>query len=64
LILALPLPIPLTNVLAAIPILILGFGLLEEDGIAIVIAYFFALICFTAFFLMVWLSKVGLHLIK
>lgn len=48
--LSLPLPIPMTNMLAAMPILFIGFGLLENDGIAIAIAYCLALICFLAFF--------------
>lgn len=37
--LALPLPIPLTNLLSAFPILALGLGLLEDDGLFILIGY-------------------------
>lgn len=47
--LALPIPLPMANMLPAIPIFIMGFGFLEDDGIAILIGYFFALICFSAF---------------
>ncbi len=49
LILALPLPIPMTNLLAASPILCLGLGLLEDDGVFILISYALALVCFSAF---------------
>jgi len=48
--LALPLPIPFSNMLAAIPILLIGLGLLEDDGTAILLGYTFALACSLAFF--------------
>ncbi len=38
--LSLPLPIPLSNMLAALPILFLGLGILEEDGVIILFSYF------------------------
>lgn len=47
--LALPLPIPFTNLLSAIPILCIGLGLLEDDGLFILIAYFIAALCFATF---------------
>ncbi len=37
--LALPLPIPLTNLIAAWSILIISIGLLEEDGIFVLVGY-------------------------
>lgn len=53
--LSLPLPIPMTNLLAATPILLIGLGLLEDDGVAIIIGYILALICFSVFiFLFFW----------
>lgn len=54
--LALPLPIPFTNLLAAWPILFIGLGLLEDDGYAIMVGYFLAMICFTAFVLLFFLG--------
>jgi hypothetical protein len=58
--LALPLPIPLTNMLTAIPICCLGLGLLEDDGIAVIVAYIFALIGFSAFGAIIYLGGIGL----
>lgn len=43
LLLSLPLPVPFTNLLAAIPVLCIGLGLLEDDGVFILIGYFFTL---------------------
>jgi hypothetical protein len=40
LLLALPLPIPLTNLLSAYPLLAFGLGILWKDGLFILIAYF------------------------
>lgn len=39
LLLSLPLPIPFTNMVVAVPILFFGLGLLEEDGLFIILAY-------------------------
>ena len=49
LLLALPLPLPLTNLFSAFPILFMGFGLLEEDGVCILISYALSLLCFAFF---------------
>lgn len=59
--LALPLPIPFTNVPAAIPVLLMGLGMLEDDGLFVILGYaasFFALGFFVALF---WFGKYGLH---
>lgn len=56
-VLALPLPIPMTNMLAALPILALGLGLLEDDGVAIIIGYFLAVVCFGGFIALILLGK-------
>ncbi len=53
--LALPLPVPFTNIFAAFPIMILSIGLLEEDGLLILISYFFSLMS-TLFFLFLFLG--------
>jgi hypothetical protein len=53
--LSLPLPIPFTNLLSAVPILCIGLGILEDDGVFILLGYFFALVCFSAFIgLFIW----------
>lgn len=49
--LSLPLPIPFTNLISAIPILCFGLGLLEDDGVAILIGYLLTIICFIYFFI-------------
>lgn len=55
--LSLPLPIPFTNMLAALPIIFIGFGLLEDDGVFIIIGYFFAAFCLIAFVSLFLLGK-------
>lgn len=47
--LALPLPIPFTNLFAAFPILAFGLGLLEDDGVMIIIAYVLFFLCIAVF---------------
>lgn len=46
--LALPLPIPFTNIFSAFPILAIGLGLLEDDGLFLVIGYILALMALFA----------------
>jgi hypothetical protein len=43
--LALPLPIPFSNMLAALPLLLLGLALLEDDGLFLVAGYLAAIPC-------------------
>lgn len=57
LLLLLPLPIPFTNMLTAFPIFCIGIGLLEDDGIFILIGYFFTLVCFSMFIGLIILGK-------
>lgn len=59
LLLALPLPIPFTNLLAAYPILAFGLGILEDDGVMILIGYLLSLLCFSVFMALVWFGKEG-----
>ncbi len=47
--LALPLPIPLTNLFAAYPILAFGLALLEDDGVMIIVAYILFFLCLAVF---------------
>ncbi|MGZ3632754.1 MAG: exopolysaccharide biosynthesis protein [Parachlamydiaceae bacterium] len=49
LLLLLPLPIPGTNMLTALPILCLGLGLLEDDGLLIIAGYLLAALCLGMF---------------
>jgi len=39
LLLALPLPIPFSNLLVALPLVAFGLGLLEDDGLLVIVAY-------------------------
>jgi len=55
--LALPLPIPLSNLTAAWSILFIGLGLLKDDGVFILIGYFFSLFAFGSFVAMIFLVK-------
>ncbi|KAF3362760.1 putative exopolysaccharide synthesis protein [Chlamydiales bacterium STE3] len=61
--LALPLPIPFSNTVSALPLACFGLALLEDDGLFILIAYFFTLICFTFFVLLAWFGKSGITFI-
>lgn len=55
-ILAMPIPIPLTNMLPAIPILMISLGLLEDDGLFIIIGYILFLLCIFIFGILFWLG--------
>lgn len=57
--LAMPIPIPFTNLMSAFPLLILGLGLLEDDGLLIIIAYLWAFLTFGFF---IGLIIAGKHL--
>lgn len=52
--LALPLPIPLTNILVAAPIVFLGLGLLEDDGIFVILGYLFSFLAIGFFGSILW----------
>ena len=58
--LALPLPIPFTNIPAAIPILMLGLGMLEDDGLFVVFGYAGAFFALGLFFALFWFGGIGL----
>jgi hypothetical protein len=53
--LALPLPIPLTNIITAWSILLIAFGILEKDGLFILLGYLLSLLTL-AFFLIIAIS--------
>ncbi len=50
LLLSLPFPIPFSNVIVAWPIVILALGLLERDGLLILLAYALSLVAYAFFF--------------
>lgn len=47
--LALPLPIPFTNTVPAVPIVLNTIGLLEEDGVVVFLSYLFFVFCLAFF---------------
>lgn len=55
--LALPLPVPFSNLIAAWSILFIGLGLLKDDGVFILIGYFLSLMAFAYFLGMILLIK-------
>ncbi len=59
--LALPLPIPLTNILVAAPIVFLGLGLLEDDGLFVIVGYFFSFIAIGFFGSILWYGFAALR---
>lgn len=63
LLLALPLPIPFSNTLSAIPLVFFGIALLEDDGLFLILAYILAIFCFAFFTILIWFGKSGIALI-
>lgn len=59
--LALPLPIPFSNVIVAFPILLLGLALLEDDGAFVIVAYVISLAAVVAFLALVWAGGIGIE---
>ncbi|HZR47818.1 MAG TPA: exopolysaccharide biosynthesis protein [Candidatus Manganitrophaceae bacterium] len=60
--LMLPLPIPFTNMLPAVSIVLLAAGMMEEDGAAILAGYIAAVISMTYFIFLLWVGKAGVKL--
>lgn len=61
LILALPLPIPFTNILMAGPIVLIGVALLEDDGLLLSVAYALSTLSFVYLFLLIWLGDASIR---
>lgn len=59
--LALPLPIPFTNTLPAISILLLAAGMMEKDGLLVLLGYFSAVLAWAYLALFLLLGKVGIQ---
>lgn len=54
------LPIPFTNILAAVPILLIGLGMLEDDGVFVLFGYAAAFFVFGLFAAVFWVGKAGI----
>lgn len=59
--LMLPLPIPFTNTLPALSIVMLAAGMMEEDGAAIVGGYLIAVATWAYFIFLWWVGKAGVE---
>lgn len=59
--LALPLPIPFTNTLPAISILLLSAGMMERDGLLVLLGYLAGLLAWIYLFLFLFFGKVGVQ---
>lgn len=59
--LLLPLPIPFTNMLTALPIFCIGVGLLEDDGYFIILGYVLAGICLAVFTELAYLGRSAIY---
>lgn len=60
-VLALPLPIPLSNTLPALGALLLALGAMEEDGLFLLLGWALALAAWVALSVLCWMGKIGLH---
>lgn len=58
--LALPLPIPFTNLLAAYPLLFFGLAIIEDDGCMILMSYGLSFVCFIFFLTLLFFGKEAL----
>jgi hypothetical protein len=56
---AIPLPLPFNNLVAALPILLLGFSLLERDGALVLVSYLAFIPCFFYYGALIYLGHAG-----
>jgi hypothetical protein len=56
---AIPLPLPFNNLVAALPILLLGLSLLERDGALVIVSYLASIPCFLYYGALVYLGHAG-----
>lgn len=54
-----PLPVPFSNTVVAIPIFLCGLGLLEEDGLLVLLGYMAVVPCVVYYGAVVWLGQEG-----
>ncbi len=58
-----PLPVPFSNTVVALPIFLTGLGLLERDGLFVLLGYGAALPCFIYYGGIIWLGEEGVQLV-
>jgi hypothetical protein len=56
---AVPLPLPFNNLVAALPILLLGLSLLERDGALVIVSYLASIPCFIYYSGLIYLGHAG-----
>jgi hypothetical protein len=56
---AIPLPLPLNNLVAALPVLLLGLSLLEKDGMLVIASYLASIPCFIYYGTLIYLGNAG-----
>jgi hypothetical protein len=56
---AVPLPLPFNNLVAALPILLLGLSLLERDGLLVIVSYLSSILCIVYYGALVYLGHAG-----
>jgi hypothetical protein len=56
---AIPLPLPFNNLVAALPILLLGLSLLEKDGALVIASYLASIPCFIYYGALIYLGNAG-----
>jgi hypothetical protein len=54
-----PIPIPFNNLVAALPILLLGLSLLERDGLLVIVSYLSSILCFIYYGALIYLGHAG-----
>jgi hypothetical protein len=54
-----PIPLPLNNLVAAFPILLLGLSLLERDGLLAIVSYLASIPCFIYYGALIYLGYAG-----
>jgi hypothetical protein len=54
-----PIPIPFNNLVAALPILLLGLSLLEHDGLLVLASYLSSILCVVYYAALIYLGHAG-----
>jgi hypothetical protein len=56
---SIPLPLPFNNLVAALPILLLGLSLLERDGVLVIVSYLASIPCIIYYGALIYLGHAG-----
>ena len=59
LIASIPIPLPLNNLVAAFPVLLLGLSLLERDGALAIVSYLSSILCLLYYAALIYLGHAG-----